>query len=479
MVTVEDLCLTCHGFFCGQALLETHGFHGGDEGGIEAVMVAFHHTAQAEFLLGLQQGVIALVPLGGEGIVGNHAEVPFQTCGIGLRIEADALLLGKLALGAEIVAVFGMADGVVCGTGGDAVHVVVLIHLKGGHKRDAGRQVLDQLQAVCLGSVAPVVGPEHDVGIGLVGADDLLQKCQPLGIVLAGEPAGAGLVDGDTVVKHRGDHAGHAGILTGEGAAFADQHHTLEIGAVLEDLAVGAVIVLPCIGIVGVALASEVAVGIHVQTVACGAPDQGVEIHKSLGGHVHALDKDKDGVHTCVGDGGQMGIGIVVKAVAGVGHSGGEFGHELLLAGLAEGAAAQGQHILEAVDGLSRAALVMTQQLHAAFFAHHLGGTGDGADTVTHRNHQSGSADGGKIVIALDGKGNVHGASEVFLQIQRGIFDHAVCGSCDGNDIALIDLHIAVFLHAACEIIAVPLQHPLTELKISFHSITFPAAYSL
>ena len=320
---------------CAQRLFVAHARrpvagagHVGDEGGPEAVVVAFHQAFEVALVVRLEEAFPAAVPLFRAGLIRNGAQIPRQAAGVGHGVHADAALLCHAGFGGKILAGAFEEQRVV---GAAHMHVArqeeVFEHFVGGLQGNVGGNGVEQLHAGFLIGPAPVIGPENEVHIRLVFADDIAHHDDPFRIVLAGIPAGRALVLRIELrmLAHHAVIIGHDMIvLAGEFAGFAHQNDALEARAALEQAAIGALIMSGGVRIIRMLFADEVAVGVHVDAEAGGAADQVVEIHIAEGRLVHVLDEDQNGVDAGMGDGAQMLLRIHVQTVAGVNHAGSE-----------------------------------------------------------------------------------------------------------------------------------------------------------
>ena len=350
-------------------------------------------------------------------------------------------------------------------------------HLKGGHEGNAFGQRVDEGQPFCFRGFAPVIGPEHDIRIGPVGIDDLLQHFQPLGIIVTGVPSGGGFAGGQAVdgvfVVFQGRNMG---ILTGEFHGFAHQNHTLEAGAVFEELAVGTVVVGKGPGILRVHVALHFAVSVHIQAVFCRLADGVVEIQVAHLGQIHVLDEQQNGIHACVGDGGQMLFGINFLAVAGVGHPGREGRGKMGLSLGQVGSPDPVHPVFQLIAALGAATLIEAHHgdpvfLHGDFIRSGDGLVGPLGTQLLGGGHQNGFGRNlGKLCDRAQGNGTFHGGEEIILQILGGGDEH-LTGVFEDHDgkvfyCRLAGLRLVIWI---AKIGAVPLEHFLAKIIICLH----------
>ncbi len=214
----------------------------------------------------LQYRPVAPLPLERYRLVGDHADIPAQTAGVGHTVQRDAALVGLLSLALEVLAGALERCGVVHAAGHDAVFLDVFEHLEGRLQRYVGRQRADECQPILLRRPAPVIGPKHHIQLRAVLAQDALDHIQPLRIVAARPPARVrariGLAISSRLIAQG---APGALVLAGELARFAYEDDPFCARAGAYQLAIGAFVVLFSIRLIRMLAALEVAVQVDIE----------------------------------------------------------------------------------------------------------------------------------------------------------------------------------------------------------------------
>ena len=146
----------------------------GNDGGIEAEVVAFHNARKAPILLCAAHSGVTAHPLIRHRLVGGNAKVPGSAARVCHGVQANAAAVGRLCLAGKINARALKAQRVVAALGLGIAAGKKLVHFKGDEQGNIRGERLNQLDALFLGAPAEVVGPKHDVGIGLNVADGAL-----------------------------------------------------------------------------------------------------------------------------------------------------------------------------------------------------------------------------------------------------------------------------------------------------------------
>ena len=154
-----------------------------------------------------------------------------------------------------------------------------------------------------------------------------------------------------------------SGVLAGELHRLPHKDHALYAGIGTEDIPIGPVKGLPGVGLVGMNVVADVAVGIHVQSVPGGTADHVVVLPLSPRCML-IPDEYQNGIKTMSGADGQILVREQIHSQTGVGHPGRE---GRLLADRAlfkNGSHAQIHGILKAVNALGSTTVIGSGNVH-------------------------------------------------------------------------------------------------------------------
>ncbi|OQA75639.1 MAG: hypothetical protein BWY31_04680 [Lentisphaerae bacterium ADurb.Bin242] len=322
-------------------------------------MMRIHESGKAPFLPGGLYGVDPPGPLPGSGNVPDHAEIPGHAAGIGHGIELEPAFFRTSGLACKIASGSGKRDRIIRLNHDMIFTAEGFKHFKGGLERDVLRQVPEERKTVLLRSLAPVVGPEHNVRFRRMFPDGFPDGAQPCGVVRAGPGPGGGPVirkifsDGGASFPRVADR-----VPGGKLRPFPDEDQSFCLGKGFEQFSVMFFEEKIGVRFQRMLVTGQVTVEVDAERVFLCSPDQIGKVEIAVGRPVDSLRKYQNRIEPHVKNGVQMRVGKLIEPPARMHHPRRKQRFDIPYLPFQEGSLAQIQVIFQPDDPVEHTRIV-------------------------------------------------------------------------------------------------------------------------